>query len=383
MGDTTALAVVASSAITALVDGIRARGYEVLGPTRRDGAIVYDEIESASEFPIGYSDTQEPGAYRLQRRSDGAFFQFASTAQSWKRFLFPPTTSLVRVERDADGIRFESVKPPNTKLAFVGARACDLKALAVLDGVFSHDGTSEPGYFARKKKLFIVAVQCGRPASTCFCASMGSGPKAEKGYDLALTELLDGEHRFLVETGSRAGAKVLADLESRPADEADMTAAEAVWQKSEQSMGRSLDPEEAAKALYARLDDAKWEETAERCLACGNCTMACPTCFCSTVEEISDLSGESAERVRRWDSCFSQEYSYIHGGSVRKSGAARYRQWINHKLAYWHDQFGTSGCVGCGRCIVWCPVGIDITAEARGTHTIPLKEGGNNGGALA
>jgi Fe-S oxidoreductase len=93
--------------------------------------------------------------------------------------------------------------------------------------------------------------------------------------------------------------------------------------------------------------------------------MVCPTCFCATVEDATDLTGSATERRRVWDSCFSQEFSYIHGGSVRTSAGARYRQWITHKLATWHEQFGVSGCVGCGRCITWCPVGIDITAEAR------------------
>ncbi|MEU5265530.1 4Fe-4S dicluster domain-containing protein [Amycolatopsis sp. NPDC021455] len=107
-----------------------------------------------------------------------------------------------------------------------------------------------------------------------------------------------------------------------------------------------------------------WEEVASRCLTCANCTMVCPTCFCTTTEDVTDLSGEHAERHQRWASCFELDFSYVHGGSVRTSGASRYRQWFSHKLGTWHEQFGTSGCVGCGRCIAWCPAGIDITEEA-------------------
>ncbi|MBZ0254314.1 MAG: 4Fe-4S dicluster domain-containing protein, partial [Candidatus Methylomirabilis sp.] len=129
-------------------------------------------------------------------------------------------------------------------------------------------------------------------------------------------------------------------------------------------MGRSLNTDGVKELLYANAEHPRWAETAERCLSCANCTMVCPTCFCSTVEDVSDLSGEAAERRRKWDSCFTMDFSYLVGGSVRGSGAARYRQWMTHKLGSWIDQFGTSGCVGCGRCIAWCPVGIDITEEA-------------------
>ena len=116
--------------------------------------------------------------------------------------------------------------------------------------------------------------------------------------------------------------------------------------------------------LYNNLENPHWDEVATRCLNCANCTMVCPTCFCTTVQDVTDLTGKHAERWRKWDSCFSTEFSYIHGGSIRTSAKSRYRQWLVHKLASWHDQFGTSGCVGCGRCITWCPVGIDITEEA-------------------
>jgi Fe-S-cluster-containing hydrogenase component 2 len=115
--------------------------------------------------------------------------------------------------------------------------------------------------------------------------------------------------------------------------------------------------------LARNLEHPRWDDVASRCLACANCTMACPTCFCSTVEDTTDLTGDHAERWRSWDSCFTMDFSHVHGGSVRTSTRARYRQWLTHKLSTWHAQFGTSGCVGCGRCITWCPVAIDLTQE--------------------
>jgi Fe-S-cluster-containing hydrogenase component 2 len=142
-------------------------------------------------------------------------------------------------------------------------------------------------------------------------------------------------------------------------------------------VGRRLDDPAAVPAgLQAALEHPRWDDVARRCLTCGNCTMVCPTCFCTQVTDTTDLTGDHAERWRRWDSCFTLEYSHVHGGSVRTSTRSRYRQWLTHKLSTWHDQFGTTGCVGCGRCIAWCPVGIDLTEEVRALLAAPAGSSG-------
>jgi ferredoxin len=193
---------------------------------------------------------------------------------------------------------------------------------------------------------------------------MGTGPAAEGGYDLALTELLDGEHRFLVRIGSERGAEVMQDVPHTEASAGDNESADVLVETARLSMGRELETGRLREDVLANLEHPRWDEVADRCLSCGNCTLVCPTCFCVGVEDTADLTGEVVERERVWNSCFSLDHSYVHGGSVRQSGRSRYRQWLTHKLVTWHDQFGTSGCVGCGRCIAWCPVGIDITEEA-------------------
>ncbi|MFZ3179832.1 MAG: 4Fe-4S dicluster domain-containing protein, partial [Methylocystis silviterrae] len=215
-------------------------------------------------------------------------------------------------------------------------------------------------------RALIVAVNCGQAGGTCFCVSMRAGPRVEHGFDLALTELLDGtEHSFLVETGSDEGRALLAQVPHRLASSREVEAREAVTERTASSMGRNMRLDDLNELLMSNLEHPRWDEVATRCLSCTNCTLVCPTCFCTSVEDASDLSGKHAERWRRWDSCFTMDFSYIHGGSVRASAKSRYRQWMTHKLATWIDQFGSSGCVGCGRCITWCPVGIDITEEVR------------------
>ncbi|MEZ5400157.1 MAG: 4Fe-4S dicluster domain-containing protein [Bryobacteraceae bacterium] len=348
--------------MAALIDRLRNDGYDVQGPTVRDGAIAYEHIESAHELPAGWSDTQEPGSYRLVKRDDGALFQYGPAAQSWKRLLSPPVETILRVERTANGIRFVDEPRAVPRYAFVGVRSCDLHAMRSLETALAAD----PAVKQRREAAFIVVVNCGRSVSTCFCASMGTGPRASGGFDLALTELLEGGQRYLAESGSTRGAALLESLDSQRAREGDIAqAARAVDEAASQQQSRTLATEGLRDVLYAAEASPQWERVAARCTACGACTMVCPTCFCTNIADSSDVTGLTASRVKLWDSCFNLEFSYIHGGSVRRSGAARYRQWITHKLAYWTEQFDTHGCVGCGRCITWCPVGIDIVAEAR------------------
>jgi sulfhydrogenase subunit beta (sulfur reductase) len=346
-----------------LIVGLAARGYKVLGPTVHDGAIVYEEVGSVDDLPTGWTDRQDAGRYRLERRPDAAVFGYAVGPQSWKRFLHPPIARLWRARRNGDGFTLEGEKVA-PRYAFLGVRACELHAIAIQDRVFIEGQYQDVSYAKRRQDNFIVAVNCGEAGGTCFCASMQTGPKTDGGFDLALTELLDRDtHAFLVEVGSHAGAAVLAELPHHRPTAREIAAADAVTIRTAANMGRAMDTHGLKELLQTNPNHARWDDVARRCLTCANCTMVCPTCFCVSVEDHTSLDGGIAERVRRWDSCFTLDFSYIHGGSVRTDTKSRYRQWMTHKLAHWVDQFGTSGCVGCGRCITWCPVGIDITAE--------------------
>jgi sulfhydrogenase subunit beta (sulfur reductase) len=349
-----------------MLQALAERGYRVIGPRVRDRAIVYDDIATTEDLPVGWTDEHEGGHYRLHRRDDGALFGYVVGPHSWKRFLHPAVQQLWRAARTEEGLEIRPEPGPDRPFAFIAVRPCDLQAIAVQDRVFLEGTYVDPHYQARREGAFIVAINCGEARGTCFCVSMGTGPKAERGFDLALTELApDGDHRFLIEIGSERGAGILADIPHRPASGEDRAAASALVARTAASMGRAMPQVDMRELLMNNLEHPRWDDVADRCLTCGNCTMVCPTCFCTQTEEDLDLTGESAGRTRTWTSCFTLDFSYIHGGSVRSSAKSRYRQWMTHKLATWHDQFGTSGCVGCGRCITWCPVGIDITEEVR------------------
>ncbi|HEX6508808.1 MAG TPA: 4Fe-4S dicluster domain-containing protein, partial [Chloroflexota bacterium] len=356
-------------------------------PTVRDRAIVYDRVQSVDDLPAGWTDQQDGGTYRLSRRDDEALFGYAVGPQSWKKYLFPPVMRLWKARRDGNDLQLveeDAVPPP---LAFLGVRSCELRAIGIQDRVFMEGSYVDPEYAGRRESGFLIAVNCGHPAGTCFCVSMNTGPRADRGFDLALTEVIEpGNHYFVVEVGSDRGAEVLSRVPSRQAREDNVLAAAAVVDRAAQQMGRQMDTDDIKQLLYRNYEHPRWDDVASRCLSCSNCTMVCPTCFCSTVEDTTDLTGQEAERVRLWDSCFTTDFSYIPGGSVRVTPKSRYRQWMTHKLATWYDQFDTSGCVGCGRCITWCPVGIDITEEVAAIRLTDSAasiagEGGEHGNA--
>ena len=363
--------------LQALFEALARRGYTLIGPTVRQRAVVYDEIRSVDDLPAGMVDEQDGGTYRLGASGDGALFAHAVGPNSWKNHLFPPRLRLWRARRDEAGaLEVEEEPTPDRPMAFIGVRSCDLHAIGVQDRTFAGGAHVDRDYVARREGCFIVAVNCGRAVSTCFCASMGTGPKAESGFDLALTELLDDQgHRFVAEVGSDRGADVLGEVATRPAAPHDERGAAAAVERAAAQQVRALDTTDIRELLYENLEHPRWDDVADRCLSCGNCTQVCPTCFCSTVEDVTDLAGQEAEHVRVWDSCFSLEHSHLHGGSVRGTTRSRYRQWMTHKLATWIDQFGTSGCIGCGRCIAWCPVAIDITEEVAAIRS--TEEGGD------
>lgn len=343
-----------------LLDMLRKRGYTIVGPTIDQEAIVYDELQTVDQLPRGWTDEQAPGQYRLRQRSDGAWFGFAVGPHSWKKYLFPPKTTLLSAEKTDRGWAFVPQSTESTRYALLGVRACELAAIRIQDRVFLDGPYQDPIYRERREQLFIVAVNCTQAASTCFCTSMNTGPQCETGFDLALTEIDNG---FVCEIGSEVGRDVVAACSPTDATPAQLHAAGDARQQALDQITRRMTTSDLPGLLLNNLNHPRWKDVGDRCLSCTNCTMVCPTCFCSSVTDVADLNTNTIDRERSWDSCFNPDFSYLGGAPIRHDTPSRYRQWLTHKLDSWHDQFGTSGCVGCGRCITWCPVGIDLTEE--------------------
>jgi len=370
---------VPQSEVDKLISMLREDYYTVVGPTIRDEVIVLDEVSSAADLPVGWTDCQSPGSYKVLRTATPRTFGYVVGPHSWKRYLFPPQIRLFGATRDGDEdgpFSLDIRRKDLPKYAFLGVRACELAAIAIQDRIIISE-ILDPYYKAAREQVFTIAVNCLESGGTCFCTSMQTGPRCLRGFDLCLTEV-DGE--YLVEVGSERGASIFRALESRLVTAAESRLFDLLLERATDRMGRRLETDGLPELLAKTLESPHWKEIASRCLACANCTMVCPTCFCYSVHDHTDLTGKRAERQRLWDSCFTLEFSYLGAHTVRTEVSSRYRQWMTHKLSSWQEQFDTLGCVGCGRCITWCPVGIDITAEAAAfrKEAVRLQGSGEN-----
>lgn len=343
-----------------LLNNLHKQGFETVGPHVKNDTLVYEPIRSLADLPRGYVTEQEAGHFRLINTGHSRYFDIIPGAQSWKQFLFPPHEELFTLRKHKGNWIIGNESKPAPAYAFIGVRGCELAAIQIQDSIFLRSDFTDPIYRSRRERTFILSVNCMHPAGTCFCTSLGTGPRVNGGFDLNLTEL---EDIFLLTIGSELGRKALNNLPMESASGFLLNAANRGLEHAASQMGRSLDVSDLPDLLLNNLDHPHWRNIGERCLSCANCTLACPTCFCWDATDTLSLDGNDTQRTRVWDSCFNPAYSYQAGGNTRPTIHARYRQWLTHKLGTWKQQFGMLGCVGCGRCITWCPAAIDITAE--------------------
>lgn len=319
------------------------------------------------DIPAGYTDRQAAGMYRLVKSDNHDIFTFSSGPDSFKRYLNPPYSEVFAYQVSKRKFNASAIKSYDNPFAFFGMRACDRAALKFYDRVFLEGVVRDFCYETLRDNLLIIALNCLYPGDNCFCLSAGTGPEFTDGYDLLITEL---EEEFLLETGSQAGSRLINSLPLISVNQKDIDEKALRIKNCKEKFKKTIIFSELPELVYRNLEHPRWSDIAERDLECGNCTQVCPTCFCTSAfynlefrgiaKNFSTLSGK---KIKKWDSCFSRNFARVHGGNFRISRRARYRHWFAHKLAYSMEQFGLLGCVGCGRCITWCPAGIDITQE--------------------
>jgi ferredoxin len=358
------------TAIPALLRNLQGLGYTVVGPSLSEGVVRLREIDDAGDLAAGILDEHAPGRYTV---ASGSRLMFASVngPDSPKKFLHPAEVEIQRLAEADRGFKEVSRFHSQKKYAFVGIRPCDLKGVEVMDRTMMAPGFEDPVYSSFRKDSVFVVVNCTRSGSNCFCTTMGTGPEAESGYDVAITELPD---KLILDVPEKS-IGLLRGVDATPASEDDVREGREAVARARDQMNRRFERENLSAKMGEGMDSSVWGQAAERCLACGNCSLVCPTCFCNSLQDREDLAEGTVSRVRVWDSCLSKEFTYSAGGNPRQQKLARYRQFVMHKFAYWPEQFGPYGCVGCGRCVTWCPVGIDITATVSGV----LKGSGGQG----
>lgn len=321
--------------------------YKVLGPVARGNDVVFTEIQNAADLILSSRQSLLPP----------------------KKYFRPPTEKLFTFK---DRQVTEIAEASSEQRAVIGIHPCDVNGMQILDRVFG-DTYPDPYYQQLRKNTLIVAQNCTTPCANGFCTSFNTGPGATAGFDLALTDLGDN---FLVEVGSEAGQALAAAAGLAEASEAEkQLAAHLISDCAAAMQPRKMAPADLPAFMLERVDHPHWQELKERCLACGSCTNVCPTCFCFDVKDPVDLSLTDGNRERTWDSCQYYKFSRVALDHIfRPDRAARVKQRLFHKLAYYQQQFETNGCVGCGRCVDTCIVKIDPVEVVAALHEGPAGQ---------
>lgn len=315
--------------------------YRVIAPVRRAGELRFDVVAAPAEVVLDYRNT----------------------AKSPKDAFFPQTETLLRYRNTLD--RYDDIAEAaldQTPTVLLGVRPCDARSLNLLDRVFCQGCYADPYYRARREQTLVIALACERPRPTCFCHALGSGPYDRDGADIFMrvARVIGGQaEAWLVEAVTERGAALLAEAELPAAEPADLAAADDLQAQAEARLSPIDKVAGIEGALGVLFDSPVWQDIAAKCIACGTCTYVCPECHCFNIEDRTLADG--GERVRAWDACMYPVFTqHASGHNPRPDQASRWRQRVNHKFAYLPRNVGLFGCVGCGRCVLACPVRLDI-----------------------
>jgi sulfhydrogenase subunit beta (sulfur reductase) len=294
--------------------------YTVIAPMKKgDKDFIYGETDTFEDVCLEYPTTITP----------------------IKKYLLPYKEKMFSFER---GKMREEI--PEEKLALFGLHICDINAIARLDMVLWND----PAYKARRENMLIIGVSC-TPNDKCFCKSVHANVLP----NICDVFLMQHEKDYIAYSLTEKGRKLLTSFLFEP------TNIEIKEIKVEYNEQKHIDIHRVGERILKDYENPVWAETAKRCLGCANCTVVCPLCYCYDVVDNTYVHTDEGERVRCWDSCLLLNFARVAGGhNFRKDLKARYRNVYTHKFRTFVDEFGVPSCVGCGRCITFCPAGIDM-----------------------
>jgi len=322
--------------------------YDLFAPVQlAEGVAVFKKIDRPDEVDFSSSNTQKPA----------------------KEVFFPQSETMFRYEKTGKQHQVTSTEEVERKRVILGARPCDIQAVSLIDQVFSGKEYTDVYYVNKRKATTIIGMACDHPLSTCFCSSMKGGPFHREGSDLFLIDL--GE-AYLVELLTEKGKTFQKNKFLKEALAKDINSAKEVEEKATPKIDGSLPVAGIEKRLDQMLESPFWERVQEKCIGCRICTYLCPTCHCFDI--VDEALTNKGQRVRNWDSCLSSLYSQeTSGHNPRPTNRERTRQRIMHKFNYFPKNFDQIACVGCGRCIIYCPVNFDIRQTIKEIQNSPLQ----------
>jgi ferredoxin len=288
---------------------------------------------------------------------DEPFFAYLNSKNAPKNIFFPHTETMMKYTRTPQGMVFSSEVNEAGQSVLFGVRPCDAHSFVVLDKLFDQEKYKDQYYIAKRQNTTVITLACVKPPyATCFCTSVDGEPVSSEGADILLTDIGD---EYLVELVTEKGAKLAGYFGDTKADAPAEAKKAELAAKAKEAIKSKVPAHEVKPILDKNFDHPFWDTIHAKCLACGTCTYLCPTCHCFDISD--EVVGSDGIRLRSWDSCmfplFTKETS---GHNPRPSQKERWRQRTMHKFKYYIDMFNTIGCVGCGRCVMYCPVNLDI-----------------------
>ena len=322
--------------------------YDLFAPVQlTEGVSVYKKVDHPDEVDLTHPNPQKP----------------------MKEVFFPQSETMFRYEKVGEQNQVVSTEEVKRERIILGARPCDIQAVSLMDEVFSGKEYTDVYYINKRNITTIIGMACGHPFSTCFCSSTGGGPFLRNGSDLFFIDL--GES-FLVEFLTGKGMTFQKNKFFGEASTEEINLAKALEEKALHKTDASVPVKGIEKRLDLMAESPFWDRVHEKCIGCRVCTYLCPTCHCFDI--VDEALTNKGQRVRNWDSCLSSLYSLeTSGHNPRPTNRERTRQRIMHKFNYFPKNFGRIACVGCGRCILYCPVHFDIRQAINWTSAKRLK----------
>ncbi|MEW6070064.1 MAG: 4Fe-4S dicluster domain-containing protein [Candidatus Thermoplasmatota archaeon] len=309
-----------------------------------------------------YAPVKENNIAKFSIINDGTkiFYEYSNSTIPPKQIIFPQSEVLFKFQLTRKITELQVPVTEGKEKIILWLRPCDAKSFLILDKIFDSE-YKDNNYINKRKTTTLVGLSCNSPSSNCFCTSIKGSPFSKENLDVLFTEL---DKSYYVEVITKKGEELIEKaprLFSEVSKEASIKKVE-LQAEAERKIVRSVEVNKITEKLKAIYESAFWDSIGEKCIACGICAYLCPTCHCFDINDEVSITRAKGARIRTWDYCTHQLYTLQASGfNPRPTQKYRVRNRVYHKFKYFQDNFNSTGCVGCGRCVEYCPVNIDVS----------------------